>query len=53
MTASLIGNNMLVRQVGLDYIIQFEPRHDKINVMRLRPAWIQTSLRNLQIDENC
>jgi hypothetical protein len=22
----------------------FEPRHDKTNVMRLRPAWIQTSL---------
>jgi calmodulin len=23
----------------------YEPRHDKTNVMRLRPAWIQTSLR--------
>jgi hypothetical protein len=22
-----------------------EPRHDKTNAMRLRPAWIQTSLR--------
>jgi hypothetical protein len=22
-----------------------EPRHDKTNIMRLRPAWIQTSLR--------
>jgi hypothetical protein len=26
-----------------DYII--EPCHDKINIMGLRPAWIQTSLR--------
>jgi hypothetical protein len=25
--------------------LTFEPRHDKTNVMRLRPAWIQTSLR--------
>jgi hypothetical protein len=24
---------------------KYEPRHDKTNVMRLRPAWIQTSLR--------
>jgi hypothetical protein len=23
----------------------FEPRHDKTNIVRLRPAWIQTSLR--------
>jgi hypothetical protein len=23
----------------------FEPRHDKINIVRLRPALIQTSLR--------
>jgi hypothetical protein len=23
----------------------YEPRHDKTNVMRLRPAWILTSLR--------
>jgi hypothetical protein len=23
----------------------FEPRHDKTNIMGLRPAWIQTSLR--------
>jgi hypothetical protein len=23
----------------------FEPCHDKTNIMRLRPAWIQTSLR--------
>jgi hypothetical protein len=23
----------------------FEPRHDKTNTVRLRPAWIQTSLR--------
>jgi hypothetical protein len=22
-----------------------EPRHDKTNIMGLRPAWIQTSLR--------
>jgi hypothetical protein len=22
-----------------------EPRHDKTNIMRLRPAWIHTSLR--------
>jgi hypothetical protein len=26
-------------------IWSFEPRHDKTNIMRLRPAWIQTSLR--------
>jgi hypothetical protein len=25
-------------------VLIFEPRHDKTNVMRLRPAWIQTSL---------
>jgi hypothetical protein len=25
--------------------ILFEPRHDKTNIMVLRPAWIQTSLR--------
>jgi hypothetical protein len=24
---------------------QNEPRHDKTNIMCLRPAWIQTSLR--------
>jgi hypothetical protein len=23
----------------------FEPRHDKTNIMGLRPAWIKTSLR--------
>jgi hypothetical protein len=23
-----------------------EPRHDKTNIMGLRPAWIQTSLHN-------
>jgi hypothetical protein len=23
----------------------FEPRHEKTNIMGLRPAWIQTSLR--------
>jgi hypothetical protein len=23
----------------------YEPRHDKTNIVRLRPAWIQTSLR--------
>jgi hypothetical protein len=23
----------------------YEPRHDKTNIMGLRPAWIQTSLR--------
>ncbi|XP_060551075.1 putative tRNA (cytidine(32)/guanosine(34)-2'-O)-methyltransferase [Ruditapes philippinarum] len=27
------------------YTITFEPRHDKTNIMGLRPAWIQTSLR--------
>ncbi|XP_045191227.2 uncharacterized protein LOC123548063 [Mercenaria mercenaria] len=25
--------------------ITFEPRHEKISIVRLRPAWIQTSLR--------
>jgi hypothetical protein len=25
--------------------IIFEPRHNKTNIMGLRPAWIQTSLR--------
>jgi hypothetical protein len=24
---------------------KYEPCHDKTNIMRLRPAWIQTSLR--------
>jgi hypothetical protein len=23
----------------------YEPHHDKTNIMRLQPAWIQTSLR--------
>jgi hypothetical protein len=23
----------------------YEPRHDKTNIMGLRPAWLQTSLR--------
>jgi hypothetical protein len=26
-------------------VSKFEPRHDKTNIMGLRPAWIQTSLR--------
>jgi hypothetical protein len=26
-------------------LFKFELRHDKTNVMGLRPAWIQTSLR--------
>jgi hypothetical protein len=25
--------------------ISYEPHHDKTNIMGLRPAWIQTSLR--------
>jgi hypothetical protein len=25
--------------------ISYEPRHDKTNIVRLRPAWIHTSLR--------
>jgi hypothetical protein len=25
-------------------ILWYEPRHDKINMMRLQPAWFQTSL---------
>jgi hypothetical protein len=29
----------------LKYSLTIEPRHDKTNVMRLQPAWIQTSLR--------
>jgi hypothetical protein len=28
-----------------DFVFEFEPRHDKTNIMGLRPAWIQTSLR--------
>jgi hypothetical protein len=28
-------------------LIVFEPRHDNTNIVRLRPAWIQTSLRSL------
>jgi hypothetical protein len=27
------------------FFTTFEPRHDKTNIMDLRPAWIQTSLR--------
>jgi hypothetical protein len=30
----------------------FEPRHNKTNIMGLRPAWIQTSLRILQSDQD-
>jgi hypothetical protein len=30
----------------------FEPRHDKTNIVRLRPAWIQTSLRTAQSDQD-
>jgi hypothetical protein len=25
--------------------LKYEPRHDKTNIVRMRPAWIQTSLR--------
>jgi hypothetical protein len=30
---------------GCEILLSFEPRHDKANIMGLRPAWIQTSLR--------
>jgi hypothetical protein len=30
-----------------DYLI--EPRHDKTNIVGLRPAWIQTSLHILAV----
>jgi hypothetical protein len=30
---------------GLEMVYIFEPRHNKTNIMRLRPAWIQISLR--------
>jgi hypothetical protein len=26
-------------------VLIYEPRHDKTNIVGLRPAWIQTSLR--------
>jgi hypothetical protein len=29
----------------LNSLKSFEPRHDKTNIMGLRPAWIQTHLR--------
>jgi hypothetical protein len=29
----------------LTRLFKFEPRNDKTNIMRLRPAWIQTSLQ--------
>jgi hypothetical protein len=40
---------------GMSVIISvtsFEPRHDKTNIMRLQPAWIQTSLRVRQSDQD-
>jgi hypothetical protein len=33
------------RTTELPYNSTYEPRHDETNVMHLRPAWIQTSLR--------
>jgi hypothetical protein len=36
---------MKTKSLNVYFISTFEPRHDKTNVMRLRPAWIQTSLR--------
>jgi hypothetical protein len=32
--------------------IQFEPHHNKTNIVRLRPAWIKTSLRIVQSDQD-
>jgi hypothetical protein len=43
-TAEAVLNPYTVNQ--LSYIINmYVLRHDKINIMRLRPAWIQPSLR--------
>jgi hypothetical protein len=33
-------------------INRYEPRHYKTNIKRLRPAWIQTSLRIVQSDQD-
>jgi hypothetical protein len=44
---SLISKNLKTKekkQCKTSNLI-FEPRHDKTNIMGLRPAWIQTSLR--------
>jgi hypothetical protein len=47
-------NNGLFKEFNPEKMTEFsvriaqkliEPRHDKTNIVRLRPAWIQTSLR--------
>jgi hypothetical protein len=38
------GSNMKGKFI-LTHQSSFELRHDKTNIVRLRPAWIQTSLR--------
>jgi hypothetical protein len=40
-TASSLTDLSVVRL----FLYLYEPHHDKTNVMRLRPAWIQPSLR--------
>jgi hypothetical protein len=38
------GNKVQCRKNKTEIMI-IEPRHDKTNIMGLRPAWIKTSLR--------
>jgi hypothetical protein len=39
------GKPMKISVTNVSLTLIFEPCHDKTNIMGLRPAWIQTSLR--------
>jgi hypothetical protein len=41
----LVSNSLLEVEQYKRKITKYEPRHDKTNIVGLRPAWIQTSLR--------
>jgi hypothetical protein len=43
--AKCLNNKPLVSDEFAQNSMTNEPRHDKTNIVRLRPAWIQTSLR--------
>jgi hypothetical protein len=43
MAVAMLSTEMLVKK----YKKKYEPRHDKTNIVRMWPAWIQTSLRSL------
>jgi hypothetical protein len=44
-SAILPNKPLLNLSFSASHHLKYEPRHDKTNVMRLQPAWIQTSQR--------